>query len=224
MVASMTRNLPSRGPHSHPARGVIFATALWRGVMATLVVTLSLVTGLSPAPVAAAPPARVAAWAPACPPAAPTPVIAETPWPQQRFDLARLSQITDGSPVTVAVVDSGVDANVPQLSATVRAGADLLHPGGDGRQDCVGHGTAVASIIAARARDGAGLRGLAPGVRILPIRVSENVEIDGVATGGGDVADLAAGIEAAVTADPRPGVINLSISTARDDARWRCSG
>ena len=69
MVASMTRNLPSRGPHSHPARGVIFATALWRGVMATLVVTLSLVTGLSPAPVAAAPPARVAAWAPACPPA-----------------------------------------------------------------------------------------------------------------------------------------------------------
>ena len=223
MVASMTRNLPSRGPHSHPARGVIFATALWRGVMATLVVTLSLVTGLSPAPVAAAPPARVAAWAPACPPAAPTPVIAETPWPQQRFDLARLSQITDGSPVTVAVVDSGVDANVPQLSATVRAGADLLHPGGDGRQDCVGHGTAVASIIAARARDGAGLRGLAPGVRILPIRVSENVEIDGVATGGGDVADLAAGIEAAVTADPRPGVINLSISTGRDDARLRAA-
>ena len=129
-----------------------------------------------------------------------------------------MRQITDGSGVTVAVIDSGVDADAPQLSGAVVRGADMLDRGGDGRQDCVGHGTAVASIIAGAREPGVGLVGLAPGVRILPVRVSERVENS---TGAGTVDDLAAGIRAAIAAHPRPGVINLSISTTEDSSSLR---
>ena len=129
---------------------------------------------------------------------APATIIADTPWPQQRYDLAALSQINDGSGMTVAVLDSGIDATHPQLAAAALAGDDILDPKGNARQDCIGHGTAVASIIAARPAAGSGLRGLAPGAQILPIRVSERAQSDGVVSGDGNVAELAAGIIRAV--------------------------
>jgi type VII secretion-associated serine protease mycosin len=139
------------------------------------------------------------------------------PWPQLRYDFGQVHRITDGSGVTVGVIDSGVDEQAPQLARAVERGADMLDSGGDGRQDCVGHGIAVASIIAGAPEAGVGLQGLAPGVRILPVRVSERVENGSDTTGSGTVSDLAAGIRAAVAARPRPAVINLSISTADND-------
>jgi membrane-anchored mycosin MYCP len=148
-------------------------------------------------------------------------IIADIPWFQQRYDLPALSQINDGSGVTVAVLDSGVDAAHPQLAAAVTTGDDMLNPKGNAREDCLGHGTAVASIIAARPAAGAGLRGLAPAARILPIRVSERAESDGVVSGDGNVAELAAGITRAVANKPQPAVINLSIATTSDNPALR---
>lgn len=160
--------------------------------------------------------ATAAVAAPRCRPPAASTVIAEAPWPQQRYDLVALSQITDGTGVPVAVLDSGVDARHPQLRGAVRPGADEL-AGTDGREDCRGHGTAVASIIAARPAPGSGLRGVAPGATILPIRVSERISSSGEHedAGAGDVGDLTDGILAAVARQAR--VINLSVSTTRDD-------
>ena len=151
------------------------------------------------------------------------PTMADVPWPQQRYDFPALGQLTDGSGVTVAVIDSGVSPGAPQLAGALRPGADQLAAGGDGREDCAAHGTAVASIIAARPTPGTGLRGLAPGVNIVPVRVSERIADSGAASapGAGDVADLAAGIRAAVAHRPRPAVINLSISTTKDNAGLR---
>jgi type VII secretion-associated serine protease mycosin len=169
-------------------------------------------------------PGRAAAFA-AAPPCSTTPaaspVIAAEPWSQQRYDLVALGQINDGAGTTVAVLDSGVDAHHPQLRGALSAGTDVLDPPGDAWVDCVGHGTAVASIIAARAAPGSGLRGLAPGSRILPVRVSERVETDGVAAGDGNVAELAAGLRAALDQRPRPDVINLSIATTVDNPALR---
>jgi len=179
---------------------------------AAVLLTLGLV-GLAGLGAASA----TAATARAC--AAGATVIADVPWPQQRYDLRALSQITDGAGVTVAVVDSGVDAAHLQLSKAVRPGKDILGRQGNGRFDCVGHGTAVASIIAAAPVAGVGLRGLAPGASILPIRASERLEINGAVSGEGTVADVAAGIRAAVAA--RVQVINVSISTPGDDPRLR---
>ena len=87
------------------------------------------------------------------------PSIAAVPWAQARYDLAALGQITEGAGTTVAVIDSGVDAANPQLANAVRGGGDLLDSTGTGTDDCIGHGTMVASIIAARPIAGAGLRG-----------------------------------------------------------------
>ncbi|MGM1060521.1 S8 family serine peptidase [Saccharothrix sp. Mg75] len=87
----------------------------------------------------------------------------------------------------VAVVDSGVDTDHPQLSrpGKVPAGQDFDLVGDlPGNFDCVSHGTAVASVIAADPVDGVGFAGLAPGARVLPVRVTER----DVAEGGGSAA------------------------------------
>jgi len=144
------------------------------------------------------------------------------PYEDQLYDLARLAPLADGSGVRVAVVDSGVDATHPQLKGRVVAGRDFLKDS-DGRQDCVGHGTGVASIIAATEAGNALFHGLAPGATIVPIRVSEREQIDGKAVGEpGSATDFADAIDYA--ADPDGGdaqVINLSLVMTEDDAGVR---
>lgn len=133
---------------------------------------------------------------------------ATVPWSVAAAGLGRLSGIADGTGVTVAVIDSGVRPVGP-LAGQVLPGFDLLG-GTDGRQDCVGHGTAVASIIAATPARGTGFRGLAPGARILPIRVSEAQIVDGRTTGQAtDAAGFATAIRDAVRRHAQ--VINLSV-------------
>jgi membrane-anchored mycosin MYCP len=121
-----------------------------------------------------------------CPSAvAPAPSIEDIPWAQRWLATDRLGTVSTGRDVVVAVVDSGVDARHAQLRGRVLRGKDFLDPapGNDGRIDCNGHGTAVASIIAASRVDGAGLRGIAPDAKILPVRVSEQQIIDGTTSG-----------------------------------------
>jgi membrane-anchored mycosin MYCP len=161
------------------------------------------------------------AYAPTCPPRTGQPAAAPTdvPWAQQRYGTQPLAALADGSGITVAVVDSGVDANYAQLAGAVRGGGDLLD-GGDGRVDCVGHGTGVASVIAARPLDGTNFQGLAPKATILAIRVSEQVELDGKAVGRtAGAAGFASAIRRAV--DLRAAVINLSLVSYQDDAPVR---
>jgi membrane-anchored mycosin MYCP len=96
-------------------------------------------------------------------------------WVLARFGLSRLPAGVDGEGITVAVLDSGVQASHPALAGRVRLdGRDLLEASDTtkGREDCRGHGTAVASVIAGNPREG--FRGIAPRARILPIRVNEN--------------------------------------------------
>lgn len=77
----------------------------------------------------------------------------------------------NGAGVTVAVVDSGVDAGHADLAGQVLPGLDLVAPRGDGDTDPVGHGTTVAAIIAGRGDDTVGVIGIAPWARVLPVRV-----------------------------------------------------
>ncbi|MFC7764171.1 S8 family serine peptidase [Catellatospora bangladeshensis] len=112
-------------------------------VLAALTVVLTFGgVGISTSPAAAAAP---------CTSSKAGQPVAEKPWPQQRWDLSALPRGITGATTVVAVLDSGVDADHPQLRGAVDPGLDVLPGGGtDGRQDCVGHGTGVASIIAAR--------------------------------------------------------------------------
>ena len=100
--------------------------------------------------------------------------VREREWPLSVFQADRVWALSKGAGVTVAVVDSGVDATHPDLGGQVLPGADLTGSGAsDGTTDDDGHGTGMASIIAGtgRARGGTGMIGLAPEARILPVRV-----------------------------------------------------
>lgn len=75
-----------------------------------------------------------------------------------------------GSGVVVAVVDSGVDATVPQLSGRVSAGVDVVTGTESGAVDCLGTGTAMAALIVAD--DSQQLLGIAPDATVVPVRVA----------------------------------------------------
>jgi type VII secretion-associated serine protease mycosin len=79
-------------------------------------------------------------------------------------------QYSTGRGVTVAILDSGVDARHSDLAGQVLPGIDLVDGSTDGRIDPVGHGTTVAALIAGR-RDADGVVGIAPDAKILPVRV-----------------------------------------------------
>ncbi len=75
--------------------------------------------------------------------------------------------------VAVAVIDSGVAASHPDLAGKLLPGYDYLRRDPD-PDDEVGHGTAVAGVIAAAA-DGRGMVGGAPGIKIVPLKVGDQI-------------------------------------------------
>ncbi|MGW0432194.1 type VII secretion-associated serine protease mycosin [Micromonospora sp. NPDC003197] len=98
------------------------------------------------------------------------------PWAQQVLDPQRAWPYSRGAGVLVAVVDSGVDADHPQLrgSGKVHRGRDFYLTGAlPGAFDCVSHGTGTAGIIAADPVPGIGFHGIAPDAEILPVRISD---------------------------------------------------
>ncbi|MET7848169.1 type VII secretion-associated serine protease mycosin [Streptomyces avermitilis] len=82
---------------------------------------------------------------------------------------------TKGKGITVAVLDTGVDDEHPDLAGNVLTGTDLVGFGAQrGDRAWARHGTAMAGIIAGHghgAGDADGVMGIAPEARILPVRV-----------------------------------------------------
>lgn len=109
--------------------------------------------------------------------------------------------ITRGFGVTMAVVDSGVDATHPDLAGQLVGGFNAI-TGTTDTTDDYGHGTHMAGIAGARGYDGVGMVGLAPEARLMPVK-SLN------ASGQGSYADVAEGIVYAVDHGAR--VVSLSL-------------
>lgn len=139
------------------------------------------------------------------------------PWPQQQLGFENVWPITRGAGVVVAVIDSGLDTSNPQLRHLhLLPGVNTAN--GDNARDCVGHGTEVTAIIAARPRANSPFAGVAPDATILPIKQTYD-------TVGGDAkgtpASLARGIDAAVDGGAR--VANVSVVTKVDDPQLRAA-
>src|SRR5579875_1206649 len=127
--------------------------------------------------------------------------------------------LTEGAGVTVAVLDTGVQANLPDLRGAVVPGGDVTGAGPDGMTDTNttedGHGTAMAALIVGQGRGpaGTGLAGIAPKAKVMPVRTGSN--------GGGTPQTIAAGIRFAVNHGAR--VINMSFG-GPTPTPYRCDG
>src|SRR5262249_684748 len=127
------------------------------------------------------------------------------------LDVPTAWKYSTGAGVTVAVLDSGVDATHHDLVGQVLPGADFVDDSTDGRQDLVRHGTTGAGLIAGRNYDSSGVAGIAPEAKILPVRVLDREnKYD-------DATVVAAGLRWAV--DHGAKVVNISLGGgARSDA------
>ena len=77
-----------------------------------------------------------------------------------------------GAGVTVAILDSGVDATHPDLQGQLVPGWNF-YDNNSNTSDVYGHGTLVAGVVGAIGNNGIGVAGVAWGARIMPVRVTD---------------------------------------------------
>jgi membrane-anchored mycosin MYCP len=143
------------------------------------------------------------------------------PWGQQVLRFDDLHKFATGAGQTVAVIDTGVNEHA-FLRGRLTGGGDYVRRGGNGLEDCDGHGTEVAGIIAAKPTDDEiGFTGIAPAAKILSIRQSSdyfeyqprNQNDRNAREKAGSPITLAKAIVRA--ADSGATVINMSVDTCR---------
>ena len=117
-----------------------------------------------------------------------------------------------GSGVTVAIVDSGVDLDHPELAGRVSVAEDFVSDR-DSELTADLHGTAVAGVIASVADNGIGIVGVAPSVRLMVLQACWEDERQSAAALCSSFT-LAKAIAFAV--DNRPEVLNLSLAGPPD--------
>ncbi|MFF1721375.1 type VII secretion-associated serine protease mycosin [Streptomyces sviceus] len=99
--------------------------------------------------------------------------IRDMQWALDALNAESVWKISEGEGVTVAVIDSGVNADHIDLKGNVLQGKDFLDGGSTTPEPGpeVDHGTAMASVIAGHGHGtNDGVMGLAPKAKILPIR------------------------------------------------------
>lgn len=87
----------------------------------------------------------------------------------QSLNLADIHDQATGKNVTIAIIDTGVDSNHPDLQGQIRASRDFVSQKssqtfGDN------HGTAIAGVIAAKPNNGRGIVGIAPDSTIISLK------------------------------------------------------
>ena len=143
-----------------------------------------------------------------------------TPWEISNAggtQLANGPQAATGAGVIVAVIDTGVNGANAQLSPAIFSGQDFANSGGF-KTDSDGHGTMVASIIAARPAPGKGMSGIAPAAKLLIYREA-GCNVPSPPANNEDT--LANAIRAAANAGAR--VINVSQDGCSDNANLKAA-
>jgi subtilisin family serine protease len=120
-----------------------------------------------------------------------------------QWHLAELHKMATGKGVTVAVVDSSIDAAHPDLAGQLQINRNFVEGRALGGES---HGTGVAGVIAAKANNAQGMVGVAPKARLLGLRACWQKDNGSVC----DSLSLAKALHFAIEQDVN--VINLSLT------------
>ncbi|HYA65127.1 MAG TPA: S8 family serine peptidase, partial [Burkholderiaceae bacterium] len=125
-----------------------------------------------------------------------------------RWRLAELHEAATGRSVSIAQIDSGVDVDHPDLAGQIMLASNFVDASSYAPEE---HGTAVAGILAARADNGVGIVGVAPGARVLALRACWQA---GSAVARCNSFTLAKALQFAIDRHSR--VVNMSLSGPPD--------
>ncbi|MFI5908681.1 S8 family serine peptidase [Dactylosporangium sp. NPDC051541] len=137
--------------------------------------------------------------------------IRDREWHLDALRIPQAQRLSQGEGVVVALADTGVEDKRGELTGAVSPGKGFGEGNdGDGRTDRIGHGTAMAALIAGRGLPGdGGVLGVAPRATILPLKVITRED------GFGLPSLMAAGLEWAV--DQGAKVICIAAQTGEDE-------
>ena len=124
----------------------------------------------------------------------------EVPWGVARVKADKFWNVTEGAGIKVAVIDTGINYNHPDLKANYAGGYNAINPSLTPMDD-QGHGTHVAGTIAA-VRNNVGVVGVAPKARLYAVKVLGG-------DGSGSYSSIIGGVEWAVKQNVN--VINMSL-------------
>ncbi|MFE5667806.1 S8 family serine peptidase [Streptomyces niveus] len=146
--------------------------------------------------------------------AAPAAIAADVQSKQWYLDAMRVDDIwksSTGKGIKIAVIDTGVNASTPSLKGQVLKGLDATETDGT-TNDYDGHGTNMAELIVGTGAGG-GVKGLAPGAKIIPMRMANK---DFEEKHKSNTRDNSNAIRAAADGDAK--IINMSIGGEFVDA------
>ena len=135
------------------------------------------------------------------PPALPQPI----PWGVDRVDADNVWASTTADSVKVAVIDTGVDLDHPDLTGNIKGGVNTIQSWKNADDDN-GHGSHVAGIIAAL-NNTVGVVGMGPEIDLYAVKVLNR-------NGSGYVSDIIEGIDWSINNNIN--VINMSLGTTSD--------
>ena len=135
------------------------------------------------------------------PPALPQPI----PWGVDRVDADNVWAATTADNVKVAVVDTGIDLDHPDLKGNIKGGVNTIQSWKNADDDN-GHGSHVAGIIAAL-NNTVGVVGMGPEIDLYAVKVLNR-------NGSGYVSDIIEGIDWSINNNIN--VINMSLGTTSD--------
>lgn len=123
-------------------------------------------------------------------------------WHHDTMNTVEAWNASKGNGVVVAVIDTGIDYNHPDLKGNILDSITTIDGADEKGYDGAGHGTHCAGIIAATANNGIGVSGMAPEAKIFSVKVLGD-------NGSGSTADITQGVIAATAKDVD--VISMSL-------------